>query len=497
VSGPAVRLSVVSATARDAAAAARHAAGLAAASGLPDRAVQTLVYPANRRGLCAVYNDALRRAEGEYVALVHDDVSFERAPEWATRLAGVLERHVEYSVLGVAGASILQDSGCWLHEQVSAGHIYHRRAGRIELTRFAAPHRRPLPAAALDGVFLFARTADVRELVLDEQTFDGFHFYDMELAMQARARGLRLAVTGEVDLIHESTGSFGPAWERDRRKFAARYAERLPASALEPADLFPFREFSPRVRAPRPVAVLIPAGPPADQLRGAVLALRGRTAPEIPLRIYVLDADPAGTLARHLSGLPGVRHVPLGAGGQAALHNRALLAGGPIEEDLVLFHDGRVEAVNDVVAHLLAAWEQEPASGVVAARLHARNGLIEHAGLRVHADDAGARLEPPVGWRTLWNFPEETRRGVAGGTLALALVERDLYRLLGGLDEHLEPRAAEADFNLRAALAGRQNALAGDAVAIDRRAGAECAALDAGPLAPLIRRFLAAVPARD
>lgn len=456
------------ATARTEAEAEAFARQALATCGFDRQHVSVLAYANNRDGLCRVIRDAFRRADGRYLAFVHDDVSFGRAPGWARALARVLDRQPRYSILGVAGASILQENGYWYNEQVSCGHVWHAADGEAHLTRFAMPHEDPLPAAALDGFFLFARTDAVRRLELDDARFDGFHFYDMELSIRARLAGLELAVTDAVDLEHRSRGCFGADWERYRRAFVERYRGHLPLCALSPSDLFPFRDFSKRVAASRSVAVLIPTKNRVELVRNAVLALRNRTSPGIRYQVYVLDTGSSAASLVELRRLPGVRVVELGYYNFAAIHNDVILRRRLVQEDLLLFHNNDVEAVNDVLSHLLYAYETTPRPGIVGARLHFPDGLIQHAGMRIAVRGGRALCADHFGYRSLWNYPEGVFRGLAGSTFALALVERELYEALGGLNEAYESCFEDVELNLRAILAGRTNVLAGDAVAIHR-----------------------------
>jgi GT2 family glycosyltransferase len=435
--------------------------------GLQRDRVEVLAHTENSRGLASVYNEVLRKAGGSHLVLVHDDVSFARSPGWGGKVIAELEANPRTSVLGVAGTTILQESGLWLHEQVACGHVLHRRGRDVETTRYALPHVRVLPAAALDGVFLAARTDDVRGLVLDEATFDGFHFYDLELCMQARAAGLRLGVTEAIDVVHDSTGDFGDEWERYRARFVEKYRAVLPASAFDRADRFPFREFRKEPAGASPtVAVLIPTKDRVDLVRSAVAAIRNRTAPSIRATIYVLDTGSSPASLAQLHALEGVRVLELGYYHFARIHNDVILTKRLIEEDLLLFHNNDVELVNDTLSHLLAAYATEKNPGIVGARLHFPNGLVQHAGMRVTL-----RGNEPVsahhwGHSTLWNWDHEVRTGVSGCTFALALMERALYESCGGLSESYESCFEDVELNLRAILAGRRNVLAGDAVAI-------------------------------
>lgn len=459
-------LTIAFATRRTEAEAAPFARHLVETCGLPRDQVQLLPFLENQRGLASVYNEALHRTEGTYVALLHDDVSFSKSPGWARTLIADLEANPRFGILGVAGASILQENAFWLHEQVSCGHVYHRKGKTTSLARYALPHRAILPAAVLDGVLLFARTDDVKDLPLDEETFDGFHFYDVELCTKAREKGVRLGVTESVDLIHDSPGTFGEEWEKYRDRFTAKYGKGLPANAIEKADLFPFETFR-KVPAKSPtVAILIPTKDRVELVRNAVSAIRSHTAPTIRYQIYILDTGSSPASLAQLKALPDVRVLELGYYHFAKIHNDVILRQNLIQEDLLLFHNNDVELVNDALSHLLDAWSSVPSPGVVGARLHFGNGLLQHAGMRVTVRGTDPVSAHHWGYLTLWNFGHETLRRVTGCTFALALLSKKSYKQFGGLNEAYESCFEDVELNLRSILEGHENLLVGDAVAI-------------------------------
>ncbi|MDR1968942.1 MAG: glycosyltransferase family protein, partial [Burkholderiaceae bacterium] len=61
-------------------------------------------------------------------------------------------------------------------------------------------------AQALDGVFLAGRRAVFERLPFDEQTFDGFHFYDLDLSYRAHRAGLACAAVLDMVIWHRSGG---------------------------------------------------------------------------------------------------------------------------------------------------------------------------------------------------------------------------------------------------------------------------------------------------
>lgn len=62
----------------------------------------------------------------------------------------------------------------------------------------------------VDGLFLALSPWATKHLRFDEDSFTGFHGYDADICMQARAAGKRVRVTN-IDLFHHSKGGFGDA----------------------------------------------------------------------------------------------------------------------------------------------------------------------------------------------------------------------------------------------------------------------------------------------
>ena len=459
-------LTIAFATARDAEAAGSIAKQFVDTSGVPAESVEVLAFASNRRALCGVYNDAMRPAAGRYLVLVHDDVSFEKSPGWAKALIRVFERSPRFSILGVAGSSILQETGYWGHPQVMCGHVHHRVDGVDRLDRFALPHEQPVRAASLDGVFIAARTADIKDLVLDEDRFDGFHFYDAELCMQANLRGLRIGVTDAIDLIHFSTGCFGDAWARYQQVFKEKYRDRLPFNPLENTDLFPFRKFASKPKTKRSVAVLIPVRDQAERVVHAARGIQSRWSAKQQPAIYAVDAGAGPSTLSALRHLEGVTVVETGCTGIAAAFNEVVLRRDLVREELLLLHHDEIELVNDTPSHLLHAWDHAQHPGVVGARLHFPNGLIRSDGASLVVDPRMGLVTVNHGYNTLWNYSEHPVRSTTVCSAALALIDKALYRKVGGLSEAYDASLEEVELSLRCLLAGKTNVQAGDAVAI-------------------------------
>ena len=169
----------------------------------------------NRRGLPEIYNARITADNsGERLVFVHDDVWIDDS----FLVDRVIEGLRQHDVIGVAGnRRRIRNQPAWAFVDVN---VWDDKANLSGLVAHgdnpfgAISYYGPTPADCelLDGVFLAANTAALREKqALFDPRFD-FHFYDMDFCRTARSRGLRLS-TWPISLTHQSGGSFGsPQW---------------------------------------------------------------------------------------------------------------------------------------------------------------------------------------------------------------------------------------------------------------------------------------------
>jgi GT2 family glycosyltransferase len=180
------------------------------------------------RSLAEGYNRGAARSRGELLVFSHDDVAVAEE-QFGPRLLDHLTR---LDMVGVAGCDRLVDGAWvragppWIH-----GNIVHAPPGGPGLVYFAAGLRAPLvtPIHALDGVFIACRRAAWEQLRFDEATFDGFHLYDADFSFRAYLAGLRVGVAADLLLVHASPARYDHRWQRDARRFEAKFAGRLAA----------------------------------------------------------------------------------------------------------------------------------------------------------------------------------------------------------------------------------------------------------------------------
>lgn len=165
----------------------------------------------------AAYNEALDHfaAVGDLEALVllHDDVELLQDDFCARVRVALADPAV--AIVGAVGARDVRSLAWWDGEL--AGAVTETR-GRVD-HGFARPE-----VEAVDGLLLVLSPWAVRHLRFDAATFTGFHGYDVDLCLQARAAG-RTVQVADLPVLHHTKGGLGDAaaWHRADAALRAKW----------------------------------------------------------------------------------------------------------------------------------------------------------------------------------------------------------------------------------------------------------------------------------
>jgi hypothetical protein len=175
----------------------------------------------DQRSICAAYNAILDAVADEpdieALVLLHEDVTIESAAFIAAIRAELADPDV--AIVGPIGALRPSSLRWWQGEG----------RGRVRdstgLVDFGGGSH---DVDVLDGQCLVLAPWAIRHLRFDEASFDGFHGYDCDICLQARAAGRRVRVC-ELPLIHHTYGGYGDghAYARAGAAFAAKWRELL------------------------------------------------------------------------------------------------------------------------------------------------------------------------------------------------------------------------------------------------------------------------------
>lgn len=177
-------------------------------------------------GICSAYNEGVRRAKGEYLCFMHEDISF-LSKDWGK--LGI--RHFsnpEIGMVGVLGCTYYDECMTyWCHSPFCVGHNWCGSWHKI--------FKEPLKSeniVASDGLWLLIR----RELFdgaisWDEYTFPGFDMYDLDISMQILKSNKEIVIEPDICINHKSNGNFSIRFYQSAKDFHKKWDYFLPVSA--------------------------------------------------------------------------------------------------------------------------------------------------------------------------------------------------------------------------------------------------------------------------
>jgi hypothetical protein len=195
----------------------------------------------NAKSLCEGYGRALAAARHDLVVFSHDDVTLASAHPFHA----IEHALADHDVVGVVGSKLLNGPGVlWAGQPHLRGFVAYPAAAPaapLKATLYSLETGVMGEMEALDGLLFAARREVLLRLGFDATTFDGFHFYDVDLTYRAKLAGLRVAVTTQVVALHASEGRFDDRW----REYAQRFQAKFPALTAPAGQAFSFgREFA-------------------------------------------------------------------------------------------------------------------------------------------------------------------------------------------------------------------------------------------------------------
>ncbi len=225
--------------------------------------IRVIRHPENW-GFCRGNNEAIRRTEGAYVALLNNDV--ETPPGWLAPLVDLMERRPE---VGAAGPKLLQHGrrDCFEYAGAAGGHLdrlgYPFTRGRIfeTLEEDRGQYDDPADVFWVSGAAMMLRRSALGGVgLLDERFY--MHMEEIDLCWRLQRAGWRIAVEPAAHAYHIGGASLPQSHPRKTyynfRNSLLMLHQNLPASAW--ARLFPQRAALDAAAAARALA----AGRPAE-----------------------------------------------------------------------------------------------------------------------------------------------------------------------------------------------------------------------------------------
>ena len=178
------------------------------------------------KSLPQVYNEIIEESQSDIVILCHDDIYFD-TNAWYSKIIRNFEKN-DYGILGVAGTPHLHESGKWWEERRKMiGIVNHDSGGKKWESKYSQSFGNEIRQVAIvDGLFIVLHKKRIKKPF--NESFGGFHFYDLPFCVDNYLEGVKIGVFTNVRVTHKSIGQTNDQWEDNRLQFVKTYKNNLP-----------------------------------------------------------------------------------------------------------------------------------------------------------------------------------------------------------------------------------------------------------------------------
>ena len=179
------------------------------------------------------YNLAIQKMVDEklddedIVIFVHNDVRIVDEL-FQIKVETVFKNNKEVGLLGVVGTKKLAEIGMWWCSMPIdlKGHCIQENDGKeVHLIKGTVAYSENM--IAVDGLILMIRGKLFNEGLRFDESFPGFHFYDIDLCLQVLERKYKVAVA-DILVLHRSVGlgSLSKEWKSNKDLFVKKWKEK-------------------------------------------------------------------------------------------------------------------------------------------------------------------------------------------------------------------------------------------------------------------------------
>lgn len=173
----------------------------------------------NEFSLTQLYNKGWNsRTNEDVVVFCHNDIVF-KTPSWGKILLNLF-RNSKYDIIGLAGSTSIINGCWWTNRKDMYGSVYHSDG----LRTWKSIYGKCLPfkeVKIIDGLFMAINPNSNLEKF--NESYNGFHFYDLSFCVENYLNGADIAVTDRIEVIHASIGITNNSWEMNKKQFINQY----------------------------------------------------------------------------------------------------------------------------------------------------------------------------------------------------------------------------------------------------------------------------------
>lgn len=183
----------------------------------------------NKYSICEAYNEGVLLAKYPYLCFIHEDIVF-YSNNWGTMVMDAMT-DTNVGLLGVQGCTYFDESTLYWTTSgfKKANTILPGKTEKKKEDDFPIPGN---DVVIVDGMWMFTRKDLFQVIHWDEDTFQGFHMYDLDLCMQIISMGMTIRLVDDLWIQHNSYGNWNEDFYQGSMLFHKKWDRCFPVSVM-------------------------------------------------------------------------------------------------------------------------------------------------------------------------------------------------------------------------------------------------------------------------
>lgn len=177
------------------------------------------------KSMTSGYNEAMKRSDAKYKVYLHQD-TFIINKNFIYDMLEVFNSSDKIGMIGLAGAKVIPANGVWWESEHTYGKVHENHTGNMNLLAFNEVINIYEEVKAIDGLIMITQY----DIPWREETFDGWHFYDVSQSVEFTMAGYKVVVPKQEEIwcIHDcGPVNTGKEYEKYRNVFLDEYSTKI------------------------------------------------------------------------------------------------------------------------------------------------------------------------------------------------------------------------------------------------------------------------------
>lgn len=190
----------------------------------------------NKYSIFEAYNLGISRAKYPYLCFMHEDILY-HTQYWGERVIAHFENK-DVGLIGVVGGHFLPHVATWAFTSVDSGVIMQGDRSTFNTDNYSGQNlihdkyrkdgENSIQVVAVDGLWLCFPKSIFEKISFDNDTYNGFHAYDLDISMQVNIAGYSVCAIFDIVIEHFSWGGFDSNYALSIDKFHKKWSSYLP-----------------------------------------------------------------------------------------------------------------------------------------------------------------------------------------------------------------------------------------------------------------------------